>query len=259
MDSRGISQGRTWTREETMLAFEYYCTTSKKDLDNKKNPSLMALAVALSRPPGSVYAKLQNFKSCDPSYTYDGKVGLGNASKLDKEICNEFLRDWNALVNETNRIKINLNLLEPAYTADTEEQETYIGGYVVREQNVRVGQTFFRKAVLSAYNYKCCFTGISVLELLRASHIKPWSASNDINEKTNPQNGILLNALHDAAFDRGLMTITTDHKILVSGKLLRESNNNQYFERYHGQKMMLPTRFLPSREFIEHHNSRFIN
>jgi putative restriction endonuclease len=138
-------------------------------------------------------------------------------------------------------------------------QRIPVGGDVLKTQKVRIGQTFFRKALLAAYNSKCCFTGIAMPELLRASHIKPWSASSDLNEKTNPQNGLLLNALHDAAFDKGFITITTDYTILVSKRLLDESeSSNRYFAPLNRSKMLLPSRFLPSKQFIEYHNNTYM-
>lgn len=55
----------------------------------------------------------------------------------------------------------------------------------------RVNQSFFRAAVLAAYNVRCCVTGLSIPELLTASHIVPWSA--DVKNRTNPRNGLCLN------------------------------------------------------------------
>ncbi|MYE38741.1 MAG: HNH endonuclease, partial [Chloroflexi bacterium] len=63
----------------------------------------------------------------------------------------------------------------------------------------RVGQDFFRSAVLSSYNYRCCITGLSVPRLLIASHIIPWRLNQE--NRVNPGNGLSLNALHDKAFD----------------------------------------------------------
>jgi hypothetical protein len=93
-----------WSREETMLAFELYCTLPKGQ-DTVYNPKIIKLSQAIGRTVNSVKLKLQNFKSCDPSYTQDGRVGLSNASKLDKEICNEFFQNWDSLIIETNDIK----------------------------------------------------------------------------------------------------------------------------------------------------------
>ena len=66
---------------------------------------------------------------------------------------------------------------------------------------------FFRMSVLMSYGNACCITGLKNKELLVASHIKPWSVSNIKTERTNPSNGLCLNAMHDKAFDRGLITI----------------------------------------------------
>ena len=73
-----------------------------------------------------------------------------------------------------------------------EERETII--------KARVNQSFFRSTILSSYNLKCCITGLSITDFLVASHIKPWS--KDLENRTNPHNGLCLNSIHDKAFDR---------------------------------------------------------
>jgi putative restriction endonuclease len=250
------STKQNYTREETMLAFELYCTIPKGQ-DTVHNPQIRALAKVLNRPVNSIKLKLQNFKAYDPSYTQDGRVGLSHGSKLDEEVCKEFLAKWDMLIDETSEIKQKIGLSK--FEESIEEIETVPMGRdkaVTRKE--RIGQSFFRNALLAAYNNRCCFTGIAIPELLKASHIKPWSKSNDVNEKTNPQNGLLLNALHDAAFDKGFITITYDYRIIVSQKLLTESEpNNRYFASLNNQKMLLPSRFFPDRQFVEYHNSIF--
>ena len=62
-----------YTREETMLVFELYCTLPKGQ-DSVNNPQVIALSKAIGRSANSVKLKLQNFKSCDPSYTKNGRV-----------------------------------------------------------------------------------------------------------------------------------------------------------------------------------------
>lgn len=247
---------RNWTREETMLAFELYCTIPKGQ-DTAHNPKITALATAIGRSANSVKLKLQNFKSYDPSYTQDGRLGLNHGSKLDEDICKEFLKNWDLLVAEVSEIKFKIGL--PQFEKTIEEVQTiHIGRDKMVTRKERIGQSFFRYALLASYNNKCCFTGIAIPELLVASHIKPWSESDNATEKVNPQNGLLLNALHDAAFDKGLITISLEYRIIVSQKLLSESEiDNRYFASLNGQKMMLPSRFLPDRQFIEYHNSKF--
>ena len=85
---------------------------------------------------------------------------------------------------------------------------------------VRVNQGFFRAAVLASYSARCCITGLSIPQLLMASHIVPWSV--DAKNRTNPQNGLCLNAIHDRAFDCGLLTVTTDLKVKLSPRVPKD-------------------------------------
>ena len=96
------------------------------------------------------------------------------------------------------------------------------GKEALRLSKVRVNQGFFRTAVLSAYNNQCAITRIANVELLNTSHIIPWRV--DSTNRLNPGNGICLNALHDRAFDRGLITIDDDYRVVVSDTIL----NNEH-------------------------------
>lgn len=61
-------------------------------------------------------------------------------------------------------------------------------------------------------------TGITERALLRASHIKPWADCTDA-ERLDVHNGLLLSALWDAAFDRGLVSFADDGSVLASPRL----------------------------------------
>jgi hypothetical protein len=81
----------------------------------------------------------------------------------------------------------------------------------------RVGQGKYRTELLSMWKV-CAVTGLDVPELLRASHIKPWSDSND-RERVDVFNGLLLSPAYDAAFDAGLISFGDDGRLLLSSKL----------------------------------------
>lgn len=83
---------------------------------------------------------------------------------------------------------------------------------------IRVKQGLFRKLLVERYNSKCCFTGISNPSILIASHIKPFSESNDF-ERVDPNNGFLLAAHIDALFDSSLISFYNDGTIIISDKL----------------------------------------
>lgn len=91
----------------------------------------------------------------------------------------------------------------------------------------------------------------------KASHIKPWSVSNIKTERTNPSNGLCLNAMHDKAFDRGLITIDKNYRIVNSRYIkdaVMDEKTREWFAFYNGKEIILPDKFLPGKEFIQYHN-----
>jgi hypothetical protein len=82
----------------------------------------------------------------------------------------------------------------------------------------RIGQDIFRDALIDYWSGRCPLTGITERALLRASHIKPWADCTD-TERLDVHNGLLLSALWDAAFDRGLVSFAEDGSVLVSDQL----------------------------------------
>ena len=81
----------------------------------------------------------------------------------------------------------------------------------------RRGQGKFREAVISFWG-NCAVSNCCELTLLRASHIKPWKHSTNY-ERLDSNNGLLLNANLDAAFDKGLISFEDDGRIIVSAAL----------------------------------------
>lgn len=74
----------------------------------------------------------------------------------------------------------------------------------------RIGQDVFRASLMDYWQGRCPLTGISDPALLRASHIVRWVACDSDAERLNVHNGLLLSALWDAAFDRGLVTFNDE-------------------------------------------------
>lgn len=201
--------------------------------------------------------KLSNFASLDPAITSTGRKGLEGASNLDREIWDEFHADWEALAVESEMLRRKLDANAPPID-ESEEQlipEDYTGETrkVVTEQ--RIKQTFFRRAVLSSYGGRCCMSGLSEPRLLIASHIVPWS--KDKANRLNPSNGLCLSALHDRAFDKGLITIADDFKIMVSEELKRTNEPfvSEVLLPLEGRLIELPERFMPSVEFLSRHRA----
>lgn len=85
-------------------------------------------------------------------------------------------------------------------------------------QKARIGQGQFRNSLIEEFQTTCPLTQISRPELLMASHIKPWSKSDNY-ERLDPNNGILLAVHFDKLFDAGLISFNKDGKILIAPTL----------------------------------------
>lgn len=83
----------------------------------------------------------------------------------------------------------------------------------------RIGQDVFRSGLIEYWQCCCPLTGIKDAPLLRASHIIPWKDCETDAERLDVHNGLLLSALWDAAFDRGLVTFDDDGEPQFSSSL----------------------------------------
>lgn len=238
--------GVKWTEEETILAFYYYCKIPFGKI-GMSNPEIIKLAKLLGRSPGSVGLKLANLAHYDPSLQERNISGMKNTSKLDRAVVEKFYSDWEELSYRAKQIENSLVAVNTPSPPGTEVET------IVRQ---RVNQVFFRESVLSAYGGKCCITGMGIPAMLIASHIKPWKDSDPNTERTNPCNGLCLNAMHDRAFDKGLITILPDFSIRVSSELKKDklSSGTSWLISFDKQKIHTPDRFIPQREFLEYHN-----
>lgn len=88
-----------------------------------------------------------------------------------------------------------------------------------RAQKIRIGQDRFRDALMNYWDGACPLTGITNPELLRASHIIPWTECESDQERLNVYNGLLLSSLWDSAFDTGLVTFDDSGLVIVSPKM----------------------------------------
>lgn len=113
----------------------------------------------------------------------------------------------------TSNIQNELDLNDIENIIDSEITETE------KKQIIksRIGQSAFKKALL-AVEKKCRLCGVSDERFLVASHIKPWSQS-DNQERLDVNNGLLLCPNHDALFDKGYISFDDDGVILISANL----------------------------------------
>ncbi len=245
---------RLWTRDELILAMGLYLKTEFGKIHGR-NPDIIELANLIDRTPGSVSYKLVNLASLDPSIRESGRRGAVNASKLDREIWDEYFENWDDLPYESEKLKAKLLNTSIEKTTGIETSDLPQKG-IERERMVktRVNQWLFREGILAANNHQCCITGLNIPGLLVAGHISRWA--DDEKNRLNLRNGLLLNTLHDKAFENGLITITPNYIVQVSPKLLKSKNKNglHLFEQYNNQPIILPQKFLPDPELLRIHN-----
>ncbi|MCQ3033670.1 HNH endonuclease [Pseudomonas syringae] len=82
----------------------------------------------------------------------------------------------------------------------------------------RRGQGKFK---INIYKFEkvCRLTSIATPNLLIASHVKPWRLCSTASERIDGANGLLLTPHVDYLFDRGLISFSSDGKVLVSPRL----------------------------------------
>lgn len=263
----GGTARKRWSEEETVLALYLYFQLPFGKL-HSGNPEIKALAAAFGRSNSSVAMKLANFASLDPKITESGRKGLDGASKLDRSTYAEFGQDWSGLVaraealwtSQVDRQIAAAQSVPPASHLLHDKRsefrfEPWEGESTTQAMvNQRVGQDFFRRAVLANYEETCCITGIADPRLLTASHIKPWG--KDSQNRHNPANGLLLSATLNRAFDRGLITVDRERRIHVS-RQLRESPSREtrnYFQLFERAALRPAARFDPEPAFLDWHN-----
>ena len=249
---------RDWTSEELKLAFHLYCQMPFGRM-HKGAPEIIELAHLIGRTPSAVAMKLVNFASLDPSITNSGRSGLGNTSKGDREVWQAFSTDLGQLDADCELILDKMETDRPRHDREAsglaEAPISFVGETQKAVIYVRKRQEFFRRSVLASYDGKCCMSGVTTPELLVASHIVPWAS--DVENRLNPRNGLCLSAIHDKAFDRGLITVAPDFSIRVSAKIKQEGQRTKLgklLSGLEGEKIMAPRRFLPAPEFLQWHN-----
>lgn len=245
-----------WQEDELLLTLHLYCRTPFGKL-HQTNPEIIKLANIIGRTPSAVAMKACNFASLDPALALAlAQKGLAGASKADRALWDAFMTNATDVADKAEALYETRVLPTEPITAETEKPLVFPTGptETIREVKVRRVQRFFRQTVLESYNNRCAISGLAIPELLVASHIIPWA--EDESRRADPTNGIALNALYDKAFDRGLITIDENYRLVVSNSLKREKIDDvvkRYFTALEGQKLNLPYRFLPNREWCAHH------
>lgn len=251
-----MSARTPWNRQQLLVAFYLYTTELTFGQCHARNPLIIQYAELIGRTPNALAMKLCNIASLDPVITNSGRKGLTGASAADRAMWQEMQSDWATFFTAAEAVLESFSLIdEAAETREIRDQSTpnYYGDDRRTETKVRIGQSNFRRAVLSAYTNRCCISGLSDPRLLVASHIVPWRVDED--NRLNPHNGLALSMLHDKAFDIGLITVDEKLRVVVSEQDWPDDDEfaQQALVNCHGQPLNQPEKFMPQQAFLEHH------
>lgn len=131
---------------------------------------------------------------------------------------------------------------------------------------VRVGQHVFAQNVLANCGNRCVFCGFRSLaavgkRLLLAGHIKPWKDSSS-RERLDLRNGLAACPAHDAAFDRGMITVNGGLRIHLAGSLSDAVQADPLARQFYGRPplrealLLPPGAQIPARKYLDWHREK---
>jgi len=124
---------------------------------------------------------------------------------------------------------------------------------VVRDQG-------FRRVVVAAYDHRCTLCGLRIITpeghtAVDAAHIVPWSKS----QNDDVRNGMALCKLCHWAFDRGMVGVTRDYKVITARQIGVDPNVPGVLQTMAGRGVLPPTErgLWPAQEFLGWHRKEF--
>ena len=117
----------------------------------------------------------------------------------------------------------------------------------------RIGQHKYRKDLIELWK-KCSVSKCKMIDILVASHIKPWNESSN-EEKLDPYNGLLLLPNYDKLFDKHLISFDDDGRIIISPQIKKE----EYKKLGISANDKLSNVFDKNKPYLKIHREKFYN
>ena len=131
-----------------------------------------------------------------------------NGNFISQEISSAIFQELTTNTHSNNELQIENEILENPNITETEKQQLVLS---------RKGQGSFRNLLIKYWN-GCSITNCKLIDILIASHIKPWKDSTNF-ERLSPYNGLLLTPNLDKLFDKGLISFEKNGKIIISDRV----------------------------------------
>lgn len=190
----------------------------------------------LTRFNSSMWSKIFEYNYFPHIVHEDGRIKLSNT--IDKSFIKEQIEFFHENVSFINADSDEyLDFLQADFNdyyhiLNYENSESYIE--TINDEKIKTliksrrGQPQFRKALLYAFNGRCCVTECNVPQVLEAAHIKAHSQETDYD----PNNGLLLRADIHTLYDQQLLSIDAEGIINIAKELLETE-----FAQYQGKKI----------------------
>lgn len=149
------------------------------------------------------------------------------------------------------RIRKSVRLIS---TKEVSNPTDLAGTFSKKQMDYRDFQIELRRDLLALYENRCCMCGLNNRKFLRTAHIVPVKIDPSI--AADRCNCLLLCVIHDVAFEYGLISLDDGYKIKLSIEHLEELSHPLLREELlgrEGQKIFLPTRLVPKREYLQRH------
>lgn len=141
--------------------------------------------------------------------------------------------------------------------ADIEAKQAYLDTLTEKDRaamiRARLGQGEFRDKLVRFWG-GCAVTGCTTLQLLMASHVKPWRDC-DASDAKDLSNGLLLTPNLDRTFDLGYISFQDNGEIILSPMLTSQSASDLGVS----EKMKLQKALLTEQQqFMQYHRSNIL-
>ena len=150
---------------------------------------------------------------------------------------------------ETSQIEV---LLDTALAEKLNQEGGLTETEVEQVIKARRGQGIFR-ANLEKIELSCRVTGVSNSKHLIASHIKPWSKSNN-RERLDGNNGLRLSPHIDHLFDKGHITFSDNGDLMFSASVDKEA-----LEKWQIRRMNVGTFNEHQLKYLKYHRESVFN
>jgi putative restriction endonuclease len=177
-------------------------------------------------------------------YFPDRKTDLAEKQNYIFEISKEILEETSEEYRRTVEV-MQQNLSQEEFC-----EELFVRGSI------------FKREIPKIYRNTCCITGLSIsatfsISMIDACHIKPFSESHD----DTISNGLALSPNMHRAFDRGLITINEEYRVVVSEKFREDSSSPYSIKQFNDHSILLPlnNKYYPGLKNLEWHKENVLN